>query len=69
MNSTFEPITQSADLAQVNEVVEAVGFDFVRSPKVECEYFIRARSNELVKDAVVKIKTFESKAIVKDSNN
>ena len=64
----FEAIKQPTDETQVNETVEAVGFDFIRQPKVECEYFVRQRKGEMFKDAVVKIKTFKSEALAKGAS-
>lgn len=43
----FEAITQPVDEMQVNETVEAVGFDFIRQPKVECDYLIKRNSGKL----------------------
>jgi len=61
----FEAITQPVDESQVNETVEAVGFDFIRLPEVECEYLVRRREGELLDEAVIHIETFKSKAMVK----
>ena len=61
----FEAITQPVDESQVNETVEAVGFDFIRLPEVACEYLVRPREGELINEAVIQIKTFKSKAMVK----
>jgi site-specific DNA-methyltransferase (adenine-specific)/adenine-specific DNA-methyltransferase len=61
----FEAITQPVDESQVNETVEAVGFDFIRLPEVGCDYWIKPRKGELINEAVIHIKTFKSKAMVK----
>jgi len=61
----FEAITQPVDESQVNETVEAVGFDFIRLPEVKCEYLVKPREGELIDEAVIQIKTFKSKAMVK----
>ena len=61
----FEAITQPVDESQVNETVEAVGFDFIRLPEVECEYRIAPRQGQMINEAVIYIKTFKSKAMVK----
>ena len=53
------------DESQVNETVEAVGFDFIRLPEVECEYLTRSREGELLDEAIIHIKTFKSKAMAK----
>lgn len=67
-NVNFEPIAQSEDVMHVNEIVEAVGFDFIRPPIVECEYVIQPRHNSTHREAVVKLKAFKSNAIVKGEN-
>jgi site-specific DNA-methyltransferase (adenine-specific)/adenine-specific DNA-methyltransferase len=67
-NRDFEAITQPVDETQVNQTVEAVGFDFIRQPKVECEYLICQREGQMLKDAVVKIKTFKSEAMAKGAS-
>jgi site-specific DNA-methyltransferase (adenine-specific)/adenine-specific DNA-methyltransferase len=67
-NRDFSAITQPVDETQVNETVEAVGFDFIRQPKVECEYSTRQRTGEMFKDAVVEIKTFKSQAMAKGAS-
>ena len=67
-NRDFSAITQPVDETQVNETVEAVGFDFIRQPKVECEYSIRQRQGQMFKDAVVKIKTFKSQSMAKGAS-
>lgn len=61
----FEAITQPVDESQVNETVEAVGFDFIRLPDVECEYWVAPRQGQLIDEAVIHIKTFKSRAMVK----
>jgi hypothetical protein len=61
----FEAITQPVDESQVNETVEAVGFDFIRLPEVECDYLLRPRPGEMINEAVIRIKTFKSRAMVK----
>jgi len=61
----FEAVTQPVDESQVNETVEAVGFDFIRLPEVECDYLVKPRPGQLIDEAVIHIKTFKSKAMVK----
>jgi len=61
----FEAITQPVDESQVNATVEAVGFDFIRLPEVECDYLLRPRPGEMINEAVIRIKTFKSRAMVK----
>jgi site-specific DNA-methyltransferase (adenine-specific)/adenine-specific DNA-methyltransferase len=64
-NRDFQAITQPADESQVNETVEAVGFDFIRLPEVECDYLVNPRDGQLIDEAVIQIKTFKGKAMVK----
>jgi site-specific DNA-methyltransferase (adenine-specific)/adenine-specific DNA-methyltransferase len=61
----FQAITQPVDESQVNETVEAVGFDFIRLPDVECDYVARPQAGQLLDEAVIQVKTFKSKAMVK----
>lgn len=61
----FEAITQPVDEGHVNDTVEAVGFDFIRLPKVESEYLIKPREGQFIREAVIRINTFTSKAMVK----
>ncbi len=58
----FEAIQQPIDESQVNETVDAVGFDFIRPPKVECDY-------KKKKDAaIIKINKFKSEAMLKGAS-
>ncbi len=59
----FEAITQPNDESQVNETVEAVGFDFIRLPEVNCKYYIK--QTETLSEAIIQIEVFKSKAMVK----
>lgn len=61
----FEAITQPVDESHVNETVEAVGFDFIRLPEVECDYCIKPRQGQMIDEAIIHIKTFKSRAMVK----
>jgi len=51
----FENIKQPVDEKDVNNTVEAVGFDFIQTPDVDCEY----GSNK--KELIIKIKKFRSR--------
>ena len=55
----------SADISEVNKVMEQVGFDFVYPPDVECEYYIEKPKGNLFVEAVIKIKKFRSNIISK----
>lgn len=64
----FEAIKQPIDESQVNDTVDAVGFDFIRQPKVECSYSIEKPKDQLLEYAVIKIKTFKSEAMLKGAS-
>jgi site-specific DNA-methyltransferase (adenine-specific)/adenine-specific DNA-methyltransferase len=61
----FEAITQPIDENQVNETVEAVGFDFMRLPTIECDYLVEKAGDGTVNSVVIRLNTFKSKAMVK----
>ncbi|GAH18751.1 unnamed protein product, partial [marine sediment metagenome] len=61
-------IRQPTSETDVNDTVDAVGFDFIQIPAVECEYFIankegQLRAGESIEDCIVRISRFESKVI------
>jgi DNA modification methylase len=64
----FEAIKQPIDESQVNNTVDAVGFDFIRQPKVACSYSIEKPKGQLLGYAVIKIKTFKSEAMLKGAS-
>ncbi len=52
----------------VNDTVDAVGFDFIQVPTVECQYYLDKPKkpdllNQKIKECVIKIEKFESKII------
>jgi len=55
----------SADISEVNKVMEQVGFDFIYSPDIECDYYIEKQKDKLYEKAVIKIKKFRSNIISK----
>ena len=55
----------SADISEVNKVMEQIGFDFVYPPDVECDYYIEKPKDKLYEEAVIKIKRFRSNIISK----
>lgn len=67
-SKNFEAIKQPIDESQVNDTVDAVGFDFIRQPKVECSYLIEKPKDQLLEYAVIKIKTFKSEAMLKGAS-
>jgi site-specific DNA-methyltransferase (adenine-specific)/adenine-specific DNA-methyltransferase len=67
-NKDFEAIKQPIDETQVNDTVDAVGFDFIRQPKVECAYSVEKPKGQTVKSATIKINTFRSEAMLKGAS-
>jgi len=55
----------SADISEVNKVMEQIGFDFIYPPDVECEYYLEKPQDKLIEEAVIKIKKFRSNIISK----
>ena len=67
-NRGFTKIKQQVSEIDVNDTVEAVGFDFIQVPTVECQYFIEDKKGQLglgkgTKECVIKIEKFESRVI------
>jgi DNA modification methylase len=64
----FTKIRQPVSETDVNDTVDAVGFDFIQVPTVECKYFIQDKKGQLeigkaTKERIIKIEKFESKVI------
>lgn len=55
----------SADYAEVNKVMEQVGFDFIYPPDVECEYHIEKSKGKLFTESIIRIKKFRSNIVSK----
>lgn len=62
----FAALKQPADELAVNDTVDAVGFDFIRSPELEYVVMTNKRKGELLSEGVIRIKTFKSEAVVRD---
>jgi site-specific DNA-methyltransferase (adenine-specific)/adenine-specific DNA-methyltransferase len=67
-NRGFSKIKQPASEMDVNDTVDAVGFDFIQVPTVECKYYLDKPKNpnllnQKTKECVIKIEKFESKVI------
>jgi len=67
-NRGFTKIKQPVSEMDVNDTVDAVGFDFIQVPKVECKYYLDKPKNlnllnQKIKECVIEIKTFESKIL------
>ena len=66
----FTHIKQPVSEMDVNDTVDAVGFDFIQIPDVECEYYLDKSKGQVGlehggRDAVIKIEKFESNIISK----
>ncbi|MBT9139018.1 MAG: Modification methylase DpnIIB [Syntrophomonadaceae bacterium] len=66
----FTHIKQPVSEMDVNDTVDAVGFDFIQIPEVECEYYLAQPRGQVGlghsgQDAVIKINRFESNIISK----
>lgn len=64
----FTKIKQPVCEMDVNDTVDAVGFDFIQAPIVECKYFQDKPTksdilNQETKECVIRIEKFESKVI------
>lgn len=64
----FSSLTQPIDENQVNATIDAVGFDFIRTPKVECECCTRKDAKTEQNIAVVKITLFKSQSMAKGAS-
>lgn len=61
----FTALKQPSDELAVNDTVEAVGFDFVRTPDLVFECRSQRRPGELFNEGVVTITTFRSDAAIR----
>jgi len=66
----FTHIKQPISEFDVNDTVNAVGFDFIQIPDVECDYFIENKKGQMEmdecnKEAVIKIRKFKSNILSK----
>ena len=66
----FTHIKQPIREADVNDTIDAVGFDFIQIPDVECDYFIKDKKGQIEldnsnKEAVIKIRKFKSNILSK----
>jgi site-specific DNA-methyltransferase (adenine-specific)/adenine-specific DNA-methyltransferase len=63
----FAALKQPADEMAVNDTVDAVGFDFIRSPELDYAVIADKRKGGMPTEGVLRIKTFKSEAVVRDS--
>ena len=67
-NRGFTKIKQPVSEMDVNNTVDAVGFDFIQVPNIECKYYLDKHKspdllNQKTKECVIKIEKFMSKVI------
>ncbi|EKE15902.1 MAG: hypothetical protein ACD_11C00078G0003 [uncultured bacterium] len=65
-----DTIKQPTSEQDVNDTIDAVGFDFIQVPQVDTEYKIanpkeKTLLNQKVKECVIQIKTFKSRTLTK----
>jgi len=58
----FTALRQPNDETAVNDTVDAVGFDFIQPPQVEWTLSVKKRKGQLLDEACLRIKRFESRA-------
>lgn len=62
----FTALRQPSDEMAVNDTVEAVGFDFIRTPELKFDCGVVKRKSELNEEGFIRIKTFKSEAMVRE---
>jgi site-specific DNA-methyltransferase (adenine-specific)/adenine-specific DNA-methyltransferase len=62
----FKALKQPADEMAVNDTVEAVGFDFIRTPELTFECGASKRKGELIEEGFIRLTTFKSDAVVRE---
>lgn len=62
----FTALKQPADEMAVNDTVESVGFDFIRTPELQYETGVEKLKGDSGEYGFIKIKTFRSDAVVRD---
>lgn len=62
----FTALKQPTDEMAVNDTVEAVGFDFIRTPELKYMIGVEMLKGELFEQGFIKIMTFKSDAVVRE---
>ena len=62
----FTALKQPSDEMAVNDTVEAVGFDFIRTPELKYKTGTEKPRGELFEYGFIKIETFKSEAVVRE---
>jgi site-specific DNA-methyltransferase (adenine-specific)/adenine-specific DNA-methyltransferase len=61
----FAALRQPVDETDVNDIVDAWGFDFIQPPAVEWNISVKKRKGQMLDEACLKIKKFESRARIR----
>jgi DNA modification methylase len=61
----FTALRQPSDETDVNDIVDAWGFDFIQPPQVDWSVNIKKRKGQLISEACLKIKDFKSRARIR----
>lgn len=61
----FSALQQPVDETDVNDIVDAWGFDFIQTPEVKWVASLKKRKGQLITEACLKIKKFESRARIR----
>lgn len=62
----FTALKQPSDEMAVNDTVEAVGFDFIRTPELKYKAGLERKKDEQFEHGFIKITTFKSEAVVRE---
>jgi DNA modification methylase len=62
----FTALKQPADEMAVNDTVEAVGFDFIRTPELKYKSGTEKSKGDLAEVGFIKIETFKSDAVIRE---
>jgi len=62
----FTALKQPSDEMAVNDTVEAVGFDFIRTPELKYKTGTEKPKGELFEYSFIKVETFKSDAVVRE---
>jgi len=62
----FKALKQPSDEMAVNDTVEAVGFDFIRTPELKYKAGLERKKDEQFEHGFIKITTFKSEAVVRE---
>jgi hypothetical protein len=65
-NRQFTALRQPSDEMAVNDTVEAVGFDFIRTPELKYGCSRKKGNDGLFETGVIRVQTFTSEAVVRE---